>query len=107
MPNFKSDEADTDHVYHVREADIDGNGHVEATVYVHWILDHADVEPESSLHSLDIEYKQECFLGQEVHSLSKRAVPVEGSGSERVLNHIVQTKEGELLLKAESHWKDS
>ena len=99
ISQFQLEEAQNKSVFVVQEEDIDDNGHVEGTVYVDWILDSV-AKSSSTLALLDIEYKQECFLGQEIHSLSQTIESEEGKD----ISHIVQTKDGVVLLRAHSKW---
>ena len=133
----------------VAPRDIDRNGHVEATVYIEWLLESIGalrtnrtrapkkegkeeegvegmegMEGEgtfphfpSTLTHLDVEYKQECFLGQEIVSLAAHAEEAgAGAGDGKdgdgggggdggmAVDHVVATGEGETLIRAKTRW---
>jgi acyl-ACP thioesterase len=107
---FTSEEGELTKSYVVEESDIDLNGHVGASVYINWILDSAQMTSLSSLKTLDIEYKQECFVGQDIECYIQ-VVPLESGEAEeeegerkKEIHHLVQTKQGEILLRAKSRW---
>ena len=47
-----------------------------------------------------MEYKQECFLGERIQCLTRSQDAEDGSGME--IDHLVQTEEGNVLLRARS-----
>ena len=79
-------------------------GHVGASVYIHWILDSAEAEEMTldSLTTLDIEYKQECFLNERIECYTQKSDSSTNQGTE--INHLIQTNEGKVLLRAKSVW---
>jgi acyl-ACP thioesterase len=68
-----SETPEIEHQFAVRFADIDLNQHVTATSYVAWAL---EAVPEAiwakmRLTSLDVQFMEECLLGQEIVTASK------------------------------------
>jgi len=100
---FTSEEGSLTKSYVVEESDIDLNGHVGASVYINWILDSAQASSLGALRTLDIEYKQECFVGQNIECYIQTD-PSTNEEGKREVQHLVQTKEGEMLLRAKSIW---
>uniref|UniRef100_A0A7S3FQ78 Acyl-[acyl-carrier-protein] hydrolase n=1 Tax=Chloropicon roscoffensis TaxID=1461544 RepID=A0A7S3FQ78_9CHLO len=102
LASLSPDDAEVCSSYVVEASDIDLNGHVGASVYIHWILDSAVAQGQrlDKISSLDVEYKQECFLGERIQCLTRSQDAEDGSGRE--IDHLVQTEEGNVLLRARS-----
>ncbi len=49
-----------------QESDIDDNGHVGSMVYVHWLMESVEGAALDRLKTLEVEYKEECFVGQRI-----------------------------------------
>ncbi|QDZ21638.1 acyl-ACP thioesterase [Chloropicon primus] len=103
LGSFTSEEAKLSSSFVVEQSDIDLNGHVGASVYIHWILDSAVEEGVrlDAISTLDIEYKEECFLGENIECYTQTTTGEDGG---REINHLVQTQEGKILLRAKSLW---
>lgn len=104
LGSFTSEEAQLTKTFTVEESDIDLNGHVGATVYIHWILDSSESASLETLKTLDIEYKQECFLGEKIQCYIQTSVTEEGK---KEISHLIQTEEGNILLRAKSVWLEN
>lgn len=95
-----SEPPDTERNFAVRFADIDLNRHVTAMSYIAWAM---EAVPEAlwanqRLASLDVQFMQECFLGQEITTGSRELSP------DTRLHRISLTGEGKELARLVTTW---
>ena len=86
-----------------QESDIDDNGHVGSMVYVHWLMESVEGAALDRLKTLEVEYKEECFVGQRIQCFVETVAETDEATTE--INHHVQTEDGTVLMRAKSFWK--
>jgi acyl-ACP thioesterase len=99
IPSLK-ESPDVERQFHVRFADIDLNQHVTAASYVAWAM---EALPETlwnshRLESLDIQFLEECHLGDEIITGSREFAP-----SQRV-HRIARASDNKELTRLITTW---
>lgn len=90
----------------VRRADLDQNGHVNNTHYIAWLFETLDeaAYPLTSLRSVDITYRAECFPGD---TLMIGQAPGEAGPDGKVLIHALRRESDDSeVCRAMTIWKE-
>ena len=104
----------------VRRADVDMNRHVNNARYLAWLLENVppDVAAAHFAAGVDVEYRAECGIGDEVHSrttLHNTAEQEEGDETARkedgdaggvTCHHaLLRVRDNAEVLRARTHWR--
>ena len=95
------DEARQGASFTARYSDIDMVDHVNNTVYLRWVFDDwLSDQPVGSLAGLQVNFLDQCFLGDKV------AIYTDSAGNRQtVLHEVRQVNSGKVLCRLQSHWQ--
>jgi len=99
-----------------RRSDIDMNGHINNVVYMSWAIETVpdDIYTDAHLYQIEVDFKAECYAGDEVESLVCQAETPDvllsnGAGvGALTYNHWLRRREGEKcteLVRARTTWR--
>lgn len=97
--------AETTKLFHVRLSDLDTNQHANSSRYIDWAIEAvpAEILYACKPSAIDISYKQEGLLGDEILSLSARTAI---EGDDPAFDHVIRrTGGGEVLAMGRTHWR--
>lgn len=96
---FKIEKPDFEKNFQVGFHDLDFNGHLSNFYYFKWMLDSmpSDFLKNNQLQSLQIRFKEECYLDDEVKVLIEKV-------EEKTYVHVL-LKEGRILAEGRTVWK--
>ena len=103
VSSFEGSEANAN--FHVRNHDIDANGHVTSSTYAEWAIETLprSFHLTSVMTGITLEYLAETFYGEDVRARAQRT---NDSGTE-FLHEITAFNDGRILARAHTFWSRS